>query len=150
MDKWFMWISLVPSRLALEKTQSLRLSCSWCCCKGVTKEDLSIVMIIHLWQIQLTGSMCLKLQKSFHVAVLGGFNSDLRISQGANQGTRRVHNPIYYDIGKALRPSYGGFIDPKNSNHTVPLEEPFPALSKRLSPGKKKRLSLGFVPKRIY
>ena len=60
---------------------------------------------------------------------------------------------IDYDIGKALRPSYGGFIDPKNSNHTVALEEPFPALSKRLSllgEKKKKRLSLGFVPKRIY
>lgn len=49
---------------------------------------------------------------------------------------------VKLDIGKALRPSYGGFIDPKNSNHTVALEEPFPALSKRLS--------LGFVPRRIY
>lgn len=97
-------------------------------------------MIIHLRQIQLTGSICFRLQKLIHVAVLGGFNSDLRISRGANQGTRRIHNPIDYDIGKALRPSYGGFIDPKNSNHTVALEEPFPALSKRLSLlGKKKK-----------
>ena len=97
-------------------------------------------MIIHLRQIQLIGSICLRLQKLFHVAVLGGFN---RISRDANQGTRRVHNPIDYDIGKALRPSYGGFIDPKNSNHTVALEEPFPALSKRLSLlGKKKKEAL--------
>ena len=95
----------------------------------------------------------LKITKIVSCCSTWGFNSDLRISRGANQGTRRVHNPIDYDIGKALRPSYGGFIDPKNSNHTVALEEPFPALSKRLSllgEKKKKRLSLGFVPKRIY
>ena len=47
-------------------------------------------MIIHLRQIQLTGSICFRLQKLIHVAVLGGFNSDLRISRGANQGTRRA------------------------------------------------------------